>query len=236
MKNHWFYKQHKDFELFDEIRLETSDGPLLRCILRPRYKTSDLSGDEWRVSAYWQMRTADGWDDFDGGYRNIEIACMALYPGIYTSHPTLHNIEIVGIDFYSKGNFRKRMTYEGEPLTLLEAAGHLSWARIVVGERDPLPLVYDIYSYCFQPGCSEKAISTYKLKLEYTDGPGFVPSNEKRRRFCLKHLQRGDCGLEDADDNYEVIEGPGPKDARGYEGDISESAFGGFINDDNLGI
>jgi len=236
MKNHWFYKQHKDFELFDEIRLETSDGPLLRCILRPRYKTSDLSGDEWRVSSYWQMQTADGWDDFDGGYRNIETACIALYSGLYTSHPALHNVEIVGIDFYSKGNFRKRMTYEGKSLPLLDAAGHLPWARIIVGEREPPLLDYDIDSYCFQPGCFEKAVSTYRLNLEYADGHGFKPYNEKRRRFCLKHLQRGDCGLEDADDNYDVIEGPGPKDARGYEGDISESAFGGFINGDNLGI
>ena len=44
-----------------------------------------------------------------------------------------------------------------------------------------------------------------------------------------EHLQRGDCGREDADHNYTVIDGPGPKDNEMPADKESESVFGGII-------
>jgi len=43
------------------------------------------------------------------------------------------------------------------------------------------------------------------------------------RQFCQRHLQRGDCSREDSDDNYAVVSGPGPNDAKGWEEDESPS-------------
>jgi hypothetical protein len=80
---------------------------------------------------------------------------------------------------------------------------------------------------CDQTGCAEKAVSRYHLKKEYSDsGEELVMRegvNSHFRQFCQRHLQRGDCGLEDSDSNYEVISGPGPDQARGYEGDVVEA-------------
>src|SRR5207237_1236850 len=54
-------------------------------------------------------------------------------------------------------------------------------------------------------------------------------SGKEWRAFCRKHLRRGDAGLDDADDNYEVVSGPGPDEAQGWEQDESPSIFGGTI-------
>ncbi len=42
------------------------------------------------------------------------------------------------------------------------------------------------------------------------------------RRFCARHSYRGDCGINDADANYELLEGPGIQETR--ETDRSQSA------------
>ena len=89
---------------------------------------------------------------------------------------------------------------------------------------------------CDQEGCSEKATITYALKHEYCDGPGNcgAQKDDKRkeylgipiRKFCSNHAVRGDCGIEDADNNYELLEGtPG----KVPEKDISPSVFAGTI-------
>lgn len=79
--------------------------------------------------------------------------------------------------------------------------------------------------FCDQEGCSEKAIVTYKVKEEFSrDNPhewhkpltGLVT-----RRFCTKHSKRGDCGFDDADSNYELLEG---KPGIPNENDMSPSS------------
>jgi hypothetical protein len=224
------FKQHEDDQWFDEIRFETDAGPILRAITRPRYKTSGMSGDEWRVSAAWQIRKGvrGEWVDLDRGFHRLEDACKGLYPIAFSSLAELHEVPITSVDFYRKGEKLKEMTHDGQPLPFLHAVGHLPWAHVIGREDSLVPDNWE--AKCFQPGCSEVAISTYRLKKEYgRDGKGSEPYAPTFRRFCLRHLQRGDCGLEDADDNYEVVEGPGPGEASGYEGDVRESAFGGII-------
>jgi hypothetical protein len=224
------YKRHPDDEWFDEIRVETAEGPLLRIITQYRYKTSNMSGDEWRTSASIQVRRGNVWSDFDNRYVNLETASKGLYPGFYTSHPELHEVETTTIDFYRKGIKLYESSYDGRPLAFIHAAGHLPWALVIA--RQDSGQMPNSNDYCFQPGCAEEAISTYRLKVEYSKNGVFSrePRRELRRRFCLRHLRRGDCGLEDADENYEVIEGPGPDEAQGWQGDVSESRFGGFID------
>lgn len=62
---------------------------------------------------------------------------------------------------------------------------------------------------CDQEGCAEKASVKYRIKKEYCrSGHGEEPQfGIVVRLFCNKHKTRGDCGLEDADDNYEIIDG-----------------------------
>lgn len=223
------YTQLNDYSFCDEIRLMTTEGPLLCAITIPRYKTSGLSGDEWRISAAWQMVDNNGWFDFDTSYRNIQTACQALYGGLYSSHPGLHDAQITTTDFYLKGTKVYEGSYDGKPLPLLHTAGHLPWAYIIASENWVIPK--DLDDFCFQPGCDERAISTYKLKFEYCrrGHKTEIKFSDLHRRFCLKHLRRGDCGLEDADDNYIVVDGPGPDEAQGWEQDGSPSVFGGTI-------
>lgn len=71
--------------------------------------------------------------------------------------------------------------------------------------------------FCDQEGCSEKATVTYRVKEVFCrDHPhehhkpteGIVV-----RKFCAKHSKRGDCGFDDSDANYDLLEGtPGLPD------------------------
>jgi len=57
---------------------------------------------------------------------------------------------------------------------------------------------------CDQEGCCTPATVTYRLKARYCrDGHKSDPLGIDIRKFCDRHKTRGDCGLDDADDNYE---------------------------------
>jgi hypothetical protein len=57
---------------------------------------------------------------------------------------------------------------------------------------------------CDQEGCCAPATVTYKLKAQYCrDGHKSELFGPTIRKFCERHKHRGDCGLEDSDDNYE---------------------------------
>ena len=172
-----FYKRHHDDQGYDEIRIKVN----------PRYKTSGLSGDEWRVSASLEM--------------------------------------------WNKGELLFQRTF----MSIQTAVNALPWFFMVAGEPGVAPddfneeAVYRAAEKCCQPGCSNDPCSEYKIKQEYSDRGEKLDASEQRsfpyhRRFCEKHLRRGDCGLEDADDNYEIISGPGPNGADWEGADIRESA------------
>ena len=225
---------HEDDEGVDEVVLMGPGRPLLRARMVPRYKTSGLSGDEWRVGAMWQQRINDAWEDLDGPYHDLDTACRAIYCGVYTSHPTWHNLECVSTRLLRKGHPVIEMTNAGKSLPLLAALGHLPWTMVIWHEQDHAFSDRGIFGgnatpdLCFQVGCAEPAISTYALKTRYArngtaseaaDGRG----RRHARRFCIRHLRRGDCGLDDADNNYDVIGGPGPDGHRMRPTDESES-------------
>ena len=222
---------------FDEIRLIGDSGlPVVRLITVYRYKTSGMSGDEWRTSTMWQttlpMQDAEpsertpGWLNYDGPWLNVDVALAAAYPGIYKSQQPFHNTPIHRVEFMRKGKESYRSTFDGEARPLLTICGHLPWA--LVGANDH-PVGTDVmYEHCnarcFQPGCSEVAVSTYRLKSRF-DYAGRASTAERKRgdviiydarRFCPLHLRRGDAGMEDCDANYTVISGPGPADAVGW--------------------
>jgi hypothetical protein len=138
-----------DAQAFDEVRIVTV----------PRYKTSGLSGDEWRISAKVQL-LRKGQVCFEKSFRNIKTACAYL--------PAVHG------EAYDNGK------------------------AMFGGEGD----------FCDQEGCSSHATVTYRKKADFChDGHKTeLGDRVKIRRFCDKHKDRGDCGMDDADRNYEPFE------------------------------
>ena len=136
-----------DAQAFDEVRITTV----------PRYKTSGLSGDEWRISAQIEfMRNGEVFHTEI--MQDVAHACYAL--------GWLH------MEACSQG----KAFFAGEGL------------------------------FCDQEGCSAPALLSEKhLKKDYCRQCGTDSGREPKcyRRFCSKHQRRGDCGLNDADANYE---------------------------------
>lgn len=170
-----YFKRHRDDAYFDEASIK----------IIPRYKTSSLSGDEWRVSALLELKRK-GMVLFEQSFNSLESA-IAFLPGTF---------------------IRAREDIEIETVKLEESR-----------------------ELCMQPGCSIEAASVYRLKSEYCrEGHrSDPPTIGAYRRFCKVHLRRGDCGLEDADGNYDLVSGPGPDEAQGWEDYESPSSFGGSI-------
>lgn len=154
-----YHKRHRDFEPFDRIELDVV----------PRYKTSDMSGDEWRTS--------------------------------------------VRVRFSFKGEVVRETSITSMRYAMLLLAGE--WVRA----QEPIPnrVIELEKTKCDQPGCPNEAVSTYHLKVEFSDrGEKLDPGDSSLlyyRRFCSECRRRGDCSREDSDANYEVVEGFGPNDA-----------------------
>ncbi len=143
-----------DAQGFDEVRIITV----------PRYKTSGLSGDEWRISGHITL-LRKGRIIHEETYRDIETAAKFL-PFV------IAQAQDAGKGYYGG---------EGE--------------------------------FCDQEGCLSHASRYFKLKRFMCAGPGCCGQEKKKftemyRKFCEQHKRRGDCGLDDSDDNYEEISNP----------------------------
>ena len=161
-----------DAQGFDEVRIFT----------KPRYKTSGLSGDEWRISG----------------------VCQIIRKGKIVEEFSMSNVE----------NCAKVLPYK---IMVAGDEGKFFYA----GEGD----------ICDQEGCAQKATVFYKLKKHYCSCRGGCGKEQEKygdtyRAFCGDHSRRGDCGIEDSDANYELIDGMPvePKDEH-----KSPSVFGGVI-------
>ena len=136
-------------QAFDEIRIVTV----------PRYKESELSGDEWRISAeiqFWRK----GKIRHRKSYRDIQTACGFLYAAHGSACDDGHAY------FAGEGNL------------------------------------------CDQEGCYAEATDRLNIKINHCDRCGVDSRNQflNYRLFCDDHKRRGDCGIDDADRNYEIAE------------------------------
>ena len=137
----------------------------------PRWKESELSGDEWRYTLS-AIITSKDWDK--GGTTTERIS----------------------------GNDFAQMTLRVAN-RLDELLSHGNQRNIPYTIKAPSDL-----RICFQPGCARAPVNVYRIKQNWThfphqgikmEGPGggsFV------RAFCKQHSHRGECDLEDNDDNY----------------------------------
>lgn len=143
-----------DAQPFDEVRL----------IVVPRYKTSGLSGDEWRISTAMQL--------------------------------------------YRKGQLKHEETISHN---MTDAWAFLAWKATVAGENGAQYFAGE-KDFCDQEGCSKKATTLAKKKFDWSrDGVKSEIPSSAYRLFCDEHKTRGNCGLDDADNNYSFIEYIGGK-------------------------
>lgn len=214
---------------FDQVVIhDMFDRAVLRAKLFYRFKTSGLSGSEWRLSWAWQAHLNiqtkgptepderdPSWRMCDGPYGDLSTALAAAYPGIRSSQPQLHKLSAKYVDFMRKGLVSYRANSEVGIDNILDCAGHLPWALVTANDQ-PLglgPQEKTWNTLCFQPGCAEPAVSVYGIKE-----PGGEVSDLRRvRKFCPLHLNRGDQSLDDSNSAYEVLEGPGPSEAVGWQ-------------------
>lgn len=161
-----------DAQGFDEVRITTV----------PRYKTSGLSGSEWRISAK--------------------------------------------VEFLRKG----KVIYEDSRHDVASAIKFLTWSEAVAHDEGKMYFAGE-GNLCDQEGCAEQATVTYRIKNKYCQ-EDHEPTEYKKedapiRLFCSRHSKRGDCGLDDNDSNYEIVEG---EITEPNEQDVKPATFGGVID------
>lgn len=130
------------------------------------------------------------------------------------------------VQLYRKGALLGERPFNGSMQTV---AGFVGLAYVEICEGPDFQRPKDEH-LCFQPGCRSEAVSEYELIEEF--GPqgqrlhpeeGMTSRWSVRRKFCARHLKRGDCGREDCDRNYRVLSGPGPDAADWSGANITES-------------
>lgn len=155
LSERWVHADHPDDERFDNITVE----------IVPRWKESELSGDEYRFS-YVIKAWRKGEVIVSRSFSRLDWALKALNYVVFISDDDNH--------------------FDRE-----------AWDRTK--------------KLCAQPGCAELPTIFYKRLKPYTKSGEELVEHEFRkeyRQFCDKHKVRGDCALDDADHNYEVIGNP----------------------------
>lgn len=147
-----YYVKLPSHEKVDEIKIKVEE----------RYKTSELSGDEWRFSVVTTM----------------------FFKGRVVKEFRTTSVEDA-VNRFSE-NYR-------------EASSMFTYKEPEGTEK-----------LCQSIGCKNEATVFYRLKKKFCNcGSESEAHSNWMRRFCAHHSTRGDCGLEDADRNYELVEGAG---------------------------
>lgn len=193
---------------YDEIVL-TGPSTHIACRTFPYWKSSHISGSAWRIFADWvRVDEARVIESLTGGH-NIEGAAAMLGVDLVDCAKSFGDEIIESIGFVQKGVELYREELKA-PTELRVAAGQIAGFRelsrwLADFSKRPTGL-------CDQPGCRETATVAYRQLKPYTRcGHTYERRSEAWgwvyvRSFCNRHKDRGDCNLDDANDNYEEIE------------------------------
>jgi hypothetical protein len=200
MYNH----QLRDHYHVDTVVYTTSGQkvPILKITTVPRFKTSGLSGDEWRISAQLSIQDGDRKLISDHSHSIRDMATKLSMLSAKT--PTVAWDKYPGVmRLYLKGS--KVLEYSHPSLRSLACS--LGWILLLGGE-DPNWSAPDLKNVCDQPGCSSEASEFYKVKHLYHERTPLPenPYHDNYVKFCQDHKVRGDSSFEDCDENYERIE------------------------------
>jgi len=234
-------RRHADDDYVDRITVQASTGAHFHAFVRPRYKTSGLSGDEWRVSAHFEVRKhptsepvlARGFSRM--GARSAGLVHYAA-GHVYEGAPELLSSPSARLTAYRKGHILVEQLLP----TFGSAVVGLAWHLVTANEGSSGAEWHHLTSeqelaHCQQVGCSDAPANFYRLKkINEAQGSGGSAMVEPPYDFvgqytwyCARHTTRGDCGLEDADANLVLVKGDGV--ARPHGVDESPSGFAGTI-------
>lgn len=104
------------------------------------------------------------------------------------------------LQYYRKGELCHEVSYRNVETACIFAA-----AQYLTAIDEGKGYFAGIDGKCDQEGCCEPPTVKYFKKHDYsTDGEKKAESHRKSfRQFCDRHKKRGDCGLDDADANYQ---------------------------------
>jgi hypothetical protein len=206
-------RRHRDDDYIDRIDIISDDVSLLSKI-QLRYKTSYMSGDEWRISALVQVYKDNQKSNlvFEISYHSIKRLREYLPFHIYTRASQFLDSSPAVIEAYRKGH----LLYTETRKSFGEAAIGLNWIMQTAGEgRDGVEFKHLSdqveREHCQQVGCSLKPIYLFHLKeLQVSPQERLMVKPEydfvgQFVWYCGNHKHRGDCGIEDADKNLELI-------------------------------
>lgn len=113
--------------------------------------------------------------------------------------------------FYRHGQPVARRSHLSIEKVLLAAAAEFGDIKVPVkGEDDKYePWMGDLSEVCCQPGCTKPwVVLLHPVKRYDSRGQQMARPYDADdvRGFCERHRHRGDCGLDDSDFNYELVE------------------------------
>lgn len=206
-------------QLYDRVVLASNEteapaGAItkLELITIPRFKESDLSGSQWRISAGLKVYSLD---------KSISLGKEDLYAGNVRSlidelyHCTTFEKFLDTYDLDREAEFtvtfkmRKNEVFSSSARTMRKAiaeafrANHreFEFPRACPLDKD------DEEMRCDQEGCSRNATVTYLLKHDHCSSCGrkYEWESNGKRTFCEVHDNRGTQGSNDCMRNYETL-------------------------------
>jgi hypothetical protein len=207
------FRRHHDDDYCDRVTIQAATGANFVAFIRPRWKASGLSGDEWRISAVVEVRRhpAEAFGATRTFHRMRKVLEYAPYFA-YTKTPELFSSPRATLTVERKGHVLMR---EDRP-TFGDALIGLGWHIITANEgREGVQWNHltdeQERARCQQVGCLAPPVVTYRLKkLQVAPSERVMVEPEydftgQYVWYCEEHRRRGDCGLEDADVNLEEV-------------------------------
>jgi hypothetical protein len=226
-------RRHADDDYEDCVTIVSRAGPMLTARVKPRFKTSAISGSGWRISALLEvhMRPTElltlGQARYHRMRELLEYAPFHVYTAARASH--LLDLPHATLTAERKGVVLMR---EERP-TFGDALLGMGWLLRTANEgREGVDWHHlsneEERERCQQVGCAEAPRNFYRLKKILAGRRSSVlidPKYDFTGQFawyCGRHTLRGSQGLEDNDENLELVMGPG--DASPEEDDESPAA------------
>jgi hypothetical protein len=210
-------RRHHDDDYWDRVTVQASTGANLVAFIRPRYKTSGLSGDEWRISSMLEIRRHPSDKPvFERRFHRMQDFLHYSPYFIFTECPELLSSPSARIVVERKGN----VLMQEERPTFGDAAIGLGWLILTANEGRKGVDWHHLTDaqerqHCQQVGCAEQPVNFYrikKLQVSRSESLMLEPKYDfdgQYAWYCARHTTRGDCGFEDNDENLVLVAGPG---------------------------
>jgi len=204
----------RDDQYWDEAVVDAG-GVTMTARVVPRFKTSALSGNEWRVSARTRIVTsASPYPLFEREYGSIAWALgLGAATDIYAQAHQVLGLRAATLSAFRGGYLLMTQKFSTFGEAAICAQAHIiraneGWPGVTWHHLDDP----QERSVCCQPGCKERPTVLYRMKHQRADRDGKLVPFEydwqpRHRWFCGEHAHRGNQGLDDSDSNYEVVEG-----------------------------